>query len=113
VAKALASRSWSLRAGPASARPPSSAILAILRAKGVTPLLAAPTGRAAKRLSETTGLEAKSIHRLLEFDPKDVVFLRNKDPPLECDLLVLDEVSMVDVPLLASVLKALPDTQPC
>ena len=85
-------------------------ILAILRAKGVTPLLAAPTGRAAKRLSETTGLEAKTIHRLLEFDPKGGGFVRCKDLPLECDLLVLDETSMIDVPLMAFVLKALPHT---
>src|SRR4029077_15984162 len=85
-------------------------ILAILRAKGVTPLLAAPTGRAAKRLSETTGLEAKTIHRLLEFDPKGGGVVRCKDLPLECDLLVLDETSMIDVPLMAFVLKALPYT---
>jgi exodeoxyribonuclease V alpha subunit len=85
-------------------------ILAILRAKGVTPLLAAPTGRAAKRLSEATGLEAKTIHRLLEFDPKGGGFVRCKELPLECDLLVLDETSMIDVPLMACVLKALPPT---
>ena len=83
-------------------------ILHILRAKGVKPLLAAPTGRAAKRLGESTGLEAKTIHRLLEFDPKEGGFLRGNDLPLDCDLLVLDEASMVDVPLMAAVLKALP-----
>ncbi|MGH6814126.1 MAG: SF1B family DNA helicase RecD2, partial [Hyphomicrobiaceae bacterium] len=83
-------------------------ILRILTAKDVTPLLAAPTGRAAKRLSESTGMEAKTIHRLLEFDPTRGGFLRGKDIPLECDLLVLDETSMVDVPLMAAVLKALP-----
>ena len=75
-------------------------ILAILKAKGVTPLLAAPTGRAAKRLAESTGLEAKTIHRLLEFDPKQAGFLRSAELPLDGDLLVLDEVSMVDVCLL-------------
>jgi ATP-dependent exoDNAse (exonuclease V) alpha subunit len=64
--------------------------------------------RAAKRLSESTGLEAKTIHRLLEFDPKEGGFLRGADLALECDLLVLDEVSMIDVPLMASVLQALP-----
>lgn len=84
-------------------------ILHILKAKGVEPLLAAPTGRAAKRLSESTGLEAKTIHRLLEFAPKEAGFLRGADLRLDCDLLVLDEVSMVDVPLMAAVLKALPD----
>ena len=84
-------------------------ILHILKAKGVEPLLAAPTGRAAKRLGESTGLEAKTIHRLLEFDPKEGGFLRGNDLPLDCDLLVLDEASMVDVPLMAAVLKALPE----
>jgi exodeoxyribonuclease V alpha subunit len=82
-------------------------ILHILKAKGVKPMLAAPTGRAAKRLGESTGLEAKTIHRLLEFDPKEGGFLRGNDLPLDCDLLVLDEASMVDVPLMAAVLKAL------
>jgi exodeoxyribonuclease V alpha subunit len=85
-------------------------ILAILKAKGVNPLLAAPTGRAAKRLSESTGLEAKTIHRLLAYDPKEGGFLHGADNPLECDVMVLDEVSMVDVPLMAATLKALPDT---
>jgi exodeoxyribonuclease V alpha subunit len=84
------------------------AILAILKAKGVQPLLAAPTGRAAKRLAESTGLEAKTIHRLLEFDPKGGGFVRGADLALEGDLLVLDEASMIDVPLMASVLQALP-----
>ena len=84
-------------------------ILHNLKAKGVEPLLAAPTGRAAKRLSESTGVEAKTIHRLLEFDPKEAGFLRGADLRLDCDLLVLDEVSMVDVPLMAAVLKAMPD----
>ncbi len=84
-------------------------ILTILTAKGVTPLLAAPTGRAAKRLAESTGIEAKTIHRLLEFDPKQAGFLRGAELPLDCDLLVLDEVSMVDVPLMAAMLKAIPD----
>jgi exodeoxyribonuclease V alpha subunit len=111
VAKALASKILIVTGGPGVGKTTIiRAILAILRAKGVTPLLAAPTGRAAKRLSETTGLDARTIHRLLEFDPKGGGFLRSKEVPLECDLLVLDEVSMVDVPSMASVLKALPDT---
>jgi len=86
-----------------------NAILRILTAKAVNAVLAAPTGRAAKRLSETTGMEAKTIHRLLEVDPMRGGFKRNADNPLDCDLLVLDETSMVDVPLMASVVKALPD----
>ena len=81
-------------------------ILSILRAKGVRPLLAAPTGRAAKRLSESTGLEAKTIHRLLEVDPASGQFKRNAESPLDCDLLVLDECSMIDVPLAGQLLKA-------
>ena len=62
--------------------------------------LAAPTGRAAKRMTEQTGLEAKTIHRLLEIDPKHGGFSRTEDNPLACDLLVVDETSMVDVPLM-------------
>lgn len=85
-----------------------NAILLILRAKKVRCLLCAPTGRAAKRLSETTGFEAKTIHRLLEVLPGAGGFSHNEDNPLECDLLVVDETSMVDVPLMNSLLRALP-----
>jgi exodeoxyribonuclease V alpha subunit len=84
-------------------------ILRILRAKGVQVLLAAPTGRAAKRMSEQTGLEAKTIHRLLEIDPKHGGFSRNEENPLMCDLLVVDETSMVDVPLMNALTKAVPE----
>ena len=87
-----------------------NAILRILAAKGVKLLLAAPTGRAAKRMTETTGLEARTIHRLLEFDPKAFAFKRNEESPLDCDLLVVDESSMVDVPLMQSLMKAVPTT---
>ncbi len=85
-----------------------NAILAILAVRKVTVLLAAPTGRAAKRMSEATGLEAKTIHRLLEIDPRNGRFRRNADDPLACALLVIDEVSMVDVPLMHALLQALP-----
>ena len=85
-----------------------NAILLILRAKKVRCLLCAPTGRAAKRLSETTGLEAKTIHRLLEVQPGTGTFARNESRPLDCDLLVVDETSMVDVPLMSHLLRALP-----
>ena len=83
-------------------------ILRILAAKGVKLLLAAPTGRAAKRMAEQTGLEAKTVHRLLEIDPKNGGFRKGVDDPLDCDLLVLDEASMVDVPLMNAITKAVP-----
>ncbi len=86
-----------------------SAILTVLRAKGVAVALCAPTGRAAKRLSESTGLEARTIHRLLEVDPSTGGFRRGVGHPLDCDLLVLDETSTVDVPLMRALLRALPD----
>jgi len=86
-----------------------NSILKILRAKNVPIALCAPTGRAAKRLSESTGLEAKTIHRLLETDPRTGAFRRTEEAPLDCDLFVVDEISMVDVPLMRSVLRALPN----
>ena len=86
-----------------------NSLLKILRAKQVQVLLCAPTGRAAKRLTESTGLEAKTVHRLLEFDPKVFAFKRNEDWPLETDLLVIDESSMMDVVLMNQLLKAIPD----
>ena len=85
------------------------AILRILAAKGTDILLCAPTGRAAKRMTEATGFEAKTIHRLLEVDPKGGGFKRGDDNPLDCDLLVVDETSMVDVMLMQSLMKAVPD----
>ena len=87
-----------------------NAILRILAAKGVQLLLCAPTGRAAKRMTEATGMEAKTIHRLLEFDPKGFGFKRDQENPLECDLLVVDESSMVDVMLMQSLVNAIPDS---
>src|SRR5215203_5883779 len=83
-------------------------ILRLLVAKGVKVALTAPTGRAAKRMTEQTGLEAKTIHRLLEIDPKHGGFSRNEENPLDCDLLVVDETSMVDVPLMNALTKAIP-----
>lgn len=82
-----------------------NSILTILRAKQVKALLCAPTGRAAKRLSESTGLEAKTIHRLLEINPENGQFKRNESSPLECDVLIIDECSMIDVPLANQLLK--------
>jgi exodeoxyribonuclease V alpha subunit len=86
-----------------------NSLLKILLAKTVVIALCAPTGRAAKRLSESTGLEAKTIHRLLETDPRTGSFRRNEEDCLDCDLLVVDETSMVDVPLMRALLRALPD----
>jgi len=86
-----------------------NSILRILSAKGVTLLLCAPTGRAAKRMTEATGFEAKTIHRTLEVDRKSGGFKRNSDNPLDCDLLVVDETSMVDVMLMQALLKAVPE----
>ena len=85
-----------------------NAILHILDAKRLRIALAAPTGRAAKRMSETTGKEAKTIHRLLEINPQGGGFKRKEDYPLDIDLLVLDECSMIDVPLMHAILRALP-----
>ena len=86
-----------------------NAILRILAAKDVRLLLCAPTGRAAKRMKEATGFEAKTIHRLLEVDPKSGGFKRGDNNPLDCDLLVVDETSMVDVMLMQALMKAVPD----
>jgi exodeoxyribonuclease V alpha subunit len=86
-----------------------NSLLKILTAKAVSIAFCAPTGRAARRLSESTGHEAKTIHRLLETDPRTGSFRRNEVEPLDCDLLVVDETSMVDVPLMRAVLRALPE----
>lgn len=83
-------------------------IVEILRHKKQKVLLAGPTGRAAKRLKEATGIDASTIHRLLEFDPGVGGFLRGAERPLTVDLLLVDEASMVDLPLFVAVLEALP-----
>jgi exodeoxyribonuclease V alpha subunit len=83
-------------------------ILEVFSAKGLRCALCAPTGRAAKRLTETTGCEAKTIHRLLEFDPSLGGFKRDAANPLDCDLLVMDEASMVDVVLAYQLVRAVP-----
>jgi exodeoxyribonuclease V alpha subunit len=86
-----------------------NAITQILARKGLTILLAAPTGRAAKRMNEATGREAKTIHRLLEFNPASMSFNHDQHNPLDGDLLVVDEVSMVDTVLAFNLAKAIPD----
>lgn len=87
-----------------------NSILKIARVKTRSILLCAPTGRAAKRLSESTGLEAKTLHRLLEYDPKINAFKRNAFMPLEADLLVVDEMSMVDLQMMHNLIQAIPDS---
>ncbi|MGF1613554.1 MAG: ATP-dependent RecD-like DNA helicase [Gammaproteobacteria bacterium] len=86
-----------------------NSILRIVRAKGIRVVLCAPTGRAAKRLSESTGVEAKTIHRLLEFDPHQGRFSRSQENPLDAEFLIIDELSMVDVALMNQLLRALID----
>jgi len=84
------------------------AILEIFRAKQQRVALCAPTGRAAKRLTESTGQEAKTIHRLLEFDAAIGTFRRSRENPLDLDLLVVDETSMADLTLTNQLLRAIP-----
>jgi exodeoxyribonuclease V alpha subunit len=110
VALALTSKVLVITGGPGVGKTTLvNAILRILSAKGAKLLLCAPTGRAAKRMTEATGFEAKTIHRLLEVDPKTGGFRRGDNNPLDCDFLVLDEASMVDVMLMHALMKAVPD----
>jgi exodeoxyribonuclease V alpha subunit len=110
VALALSSKVLVITGGPGVGKTTLvNAILRILSAKGVKLLLCAPTGRAAKRMNEATGFEAKTIHRLLEVDPRTGGFRRNSDNPLDCDLLVIDETSIVDVLMMHALLKAIPN----
>ena len=101
-----------LTGGPGTGKTTTlNAIIYLLKCAGERVLLAAPTGRAAKRMSEVTGEEAKTIHRMLQvdWDERDnPVFTRNERNPLECDCLVIDELSMVDSYVFESVLRALP-----
>lgn len=107
VAAALKSKVMVITGGPGVGKTTIvKSILTILRAKGVNMMLCAPTGRAAKRLSESSGMEAKTIHRLLEIDPGSMGFKRNEQNPLTCELLVADECSMIDIPLANNLIKA-------
>lgn len=84
-----------------------NSILKILTAKSVEPMLAAPTGRAARRMAESTGMEAQTLHRLLEYKPY-AGWARGRKRPLQADLVVVDEASMIDIGLMGHVLDALP-----
>lgn len=107
--QAAASKMFILTGGPGTGKTTlSRAILDWFEHQGQHMLLASPTGRAAKRLSEVSGREASTIHRLLEFDPRQMAFNRNEYAPLDTDLLLLDEVSMIDTTLFYHLLRALP-----
>jgi exodeoxyribonuclease V alpha subunit len=109
VAKAVDSKVLVVTGGPGTGKTTIvRSLLDILEKKGLHIELAAPTGRAAKRMEAATGREARTIHRLLEFSPKEGGFLRNAENPLDLDLLVVDECSMVDISLAHQLLSALP-----
>lgn len=108
IRKAAVSKVLVLTGGPGTGKTTTTqGIIAAYRAFGLKILLAAPTGRAAKRMTEATGLEAKTIHRLLECKPPEG-YQKNEEQPLEGDVLIVDECSMIDVVLMNSLLKAVP-----
>ncbi|GHO70857.1 ATP-dependent RecD-like DNA helicase [Ktedonobacter sp. SOSP1-52] len=109
VELAASSRLLVLTGGPGCGKTfTTRTIVALWKAMGKSLLLAAPTGRAAQRLAEVSGHEAKTVHRLLAFDPKTMGFRHNEENPLVVDVLVVDEVSMLDLFLAHSLFKALP-----
>ena len=108
IRKAAISKIMVMTGGPGTGKTTTAqGIIAAYRAFGLKILLAAPTGRAAKRMSEATGMEAKTIHRLLEYKPPEG-YQKNEDNPLEGDVLIVDECSMIDIILMNSLLKAIP-----
>ena len=109
IRRALVSKVLVMTGGPGVGKTTLvNALLAVLAPGGLAVTLCAPTGRAARRLSETTGLPAKTIHRLLEIDPATGQFQRNEERPVDADLIVVDEASMVDVPLMHALVRAVP-----
>jgi exodeoxyribonuclease V alpha subunit len=109
IRTAVMSKFMVLTGGPGTGKTTTTlGIIQAFQASGLRVLCAAPTGRAAKRMSEATGMEAKTIHRLLEFKPPQG-YQRNADNPLEGDVLILDECSMIDIILMHNLLKAVPD----
>ncbi len=110
IRQAVSSKVMALTGGPGTGKTTTTlGIISAYRMAGCRILLAAPTGRAAKRMSEATGMEAKTIHRLLEYQPAEG-YQRNEERPLEADVLILDECSMIDIMLMYNLLKALPDS---
>lgn len=110
IEEAVRSKVMVLTGGPGTGKTTTTqGIIAALKHMGLRILLAAPTGRAAKRMSEATGMEAKTIHRMLEFNPKDG-YKRNEENPLEGDALIVDECSMIDIVLMNSLMKAIPSS---
>ncbi|MDO8686304.1 MAG: AAA family ATPase, partial [Clostridiales bacterium] len=110
IKKAAVTKFMVLTGGPGTGKTTTTlAIIRVLQKAGGSVLLAAPTGRAAKRMTETTGMEAKTIHRLLEYRPP-AGYKRTAENPLLCDVLIIDETSMVDIVLMYNLLKAIPDT---
>ncbi len=109
INKAATSKFMVLTGGPGTGKTTTTlAIIKVFQKIGARILLAAPTGRAAKRMSEATGMESKTIHRLLEFKPPEG-YQRNADNLLECDVLIIDETSMVDIVLMYNLMKAVPN----
>lgn len=108
IRRAAMAKVMVLTGGPGTGKTTTTqGIIAAYRAYGLKILLAAPTGRAAKRMTEATGLEAKTIHRLLECKPPEG-YQKDEENPLEGDVLIVDECSMIDIVLMNSLLKALP-----
>lgn len=105
VSEALKSGLMVITGGPGTGK--TTIINCILSLMGKDVLLAAPTGRAAKRMSEATGQEAKTLHRLLEYAGDEETFQRNEENPLDCTCVIVDEMSMVDIFLMRSLLRAL------
>ena len=110
IRQAATAKVMVLTGGPGTGKTTTTqGIIAAYRAYGLNVLLAAPTGRAAKRMTEATGLESKTIHRLLECKPPEG-YQKDEENPLEGDVLIIDECSMIDIILMNSLLKAIPQT---